>query len=87
MIPNPIPTFILLTLGVLTFLFIMLLPSLIELKKPKDAGPKMIMDYMFNIQPKTQDILMIDMEEEQGFDQIFIKKVVDIISFLPNIEA
>jgi hypothetical protein len=87
MIPNPIPTFVLLTIGVLTFLFIMLLPSLIELKKPKDAGPKMIMDYTFDIRSKTQDILMIDMEEEQGFDQTFIKKVVDIISFLPNIEV
>ena len=65
----------------------MLLPSLIELKKPKDAGPKMIVEHTFDIQSRTQDILMIDMEEEQGFDQIFIKKVVDIISFLPNIEA
>ena len=65
----------------------MLLPSLIELKKPKDAGPKMIMDYTFYIQPKTQDVLMIDMEEKQGFDQMFIKKVFDVISFLPNIEA
>lgn len=87
MIPNPIPTFILLTLGVLTFLFIMLLPSLIELKKPKDAGPKMIAEYTFGTRSKTQDILMMDMEEEQAFDQIFIKKMVDIISFLPNIEA
>lgn len=87
MIPNPIPTFVWLTIGVLTFLFIMLLPSLIELKKPKDAGPKLIADYTFDIRSKTRDILMIDTEEEQGFDQTFIKKVVDIISFLPNIEV
>jgi hypothetical protein len=86
MIPNPIPTFILLTIGVLTFLFIMLLPSLIELKKPKDAGPKMIMDCMFDILPK-KDVLVMDIEEEQGFEKAFAEKVVGIISFLPNIEV
>ncbi|MEM2994730.1 MAG: hypothetical protein QXI91_01765 [Candidatus Bathyarchaeia archaeon] len=85
MIPNSIPTFIWLTIGILTFLFIMLLPALIELKKPKDAGPRIIMDYTFDIQPKN--VWIIDMEEEQRFNQTSAEKLVDIISFLPNIEA
>ncbi|MEM2971180.1 MAG: hypothetical protein QW270_01985 [Candidatus Bathyarchaeia archaeon] len=84
MISNSIPTFIWLTIGILTFLFIMFLPSLIELKKPKDAGPRIIIDYTFDTQPKNVWITDI---EEQEFDQTSTKKLVDIISFLPNIEV
>lgn len=85
MIPNSIPTFIWLTISTLTFLFVMFLPALIELKKPKDAGPRIIVDYTFDMQPKT--FWMLDMEEEQGFNQASIEKLVEIISFLPNIEV
>jgi hypothetical protein len=90
MVPNPtLTTFITLILGVLTFIFIMLLPALLELKRPRDAGPRAIMDNAPTIQPQIREktILMVNVEEEQGFDQALIKKIADIIAVLPILEA
>jgi hypothetical protein len=89
MIPNPTPTtLILLTIGVSTLIFIMLLPSLLELKKPKDAGPKIIMAYAYDMQTLWKEAMpIIDVEEEPGFDKMLVNKIVDIIAILPNLEA
>jgi len=91
MIPNPTPTtFIMLLFGVLTFILFMLLPAFLELKKPKDAGPKMIMDdvvlrQVFQI--KWNVPLMNIEEEKLRFDKIIIMKMRDIIAVLPNLET
>jgi hypothetical protein len=89
MIPNPSPTaLILLTIGVSTLIFVMLLPSLLELKKPKDAGPRIIIDYANGMQTLWKEIIpILDVEAERGFDKILVKKIVDIISILPNLES
>jgi len=45
MIPNPISTlylFILLILALCAFIILLFLPSIIELKRPKDPGPRKI---------------------------------------------
>jgi hypothetical protein len=76
-----------LILGVSTFIFIMLLPALLELKRPQDAGPRMITDDAYFIQPKIRSMLIANVEEEQRFDQILIKKIADIIAVLPNLEV
>jgi hypothetical protein len=91
MILNPTPTmFIILIFGVSTFIFIMLLPALFELKRPKDAGPRKIMDNIIAV-PQFQlgrIISLMNVEEEKlGFDQVLVKKTADIIAFLPNLEA
>jgi hypothetical protein len=88
MIPNPTPTtFIMLILGVSTFIFIMLLPAILELKRPKDAGPRMITDDAHFTHPKIRNMPIANVEEEQGFDQILIKRIADIIAVLPNLEV
>jgi hypothetical protein len=89
MIPNPNPTtLILLTIGVSTLIFIMLLPSLLELKKPKDAGPRIIIDYAYDMQTLWKEVIpILDVEEERGLDKILVKKIVDVISVLPNLET
>ena len=89
MIPNPTPTmFIMLILGVSIFIFIILLPALFELKIPKDAGPRVIMDNILLVQPQTRKItLMVNLEEGQKFDQTLAKKIAYIISVLPNLES
>ena len=88
MFPNPTPTtFIMLILGVSTFIFIMLLPALLELKKPKDAGPRMIVDDANFTQPKIRNMPIVNVEEEQGFDRILIKRIADVIAVLPNLEV
>jgi len=87
MILNPITTFILLIIGVSTFIFIMLLPALFELKRPKDAGPRMIMEYPLFTQPELGRVSMANVEEEQRLDQKLVEKIADIIAVLPNLEA
>jgi len=90
MVPNPTPaTIIVLIFGVSTFILIMLLPAFFELKRPKDAGPRRMMDnivalHQFQLGQITS---LINVEEEAGLDQAVIKKMADIISFLPNLEA
>jgi len=89
MVPNPTSTtLIMLILGVLAFIVIMLLPALIELKRPKDAGPRAIMDNVVAIQSRIREITQIvNVEEEQGFDQALVNKIADIIAVLPSLEA
>ena len=91
MIPNSTPTiFVILIFGLSTFLFIMLLPALFELKRPKDAGPRKIMDSMIPVQrfQLGQMISLVNAEEEKpGLNQVLVKKIAEIIAFLPNLEA
>jgi len=89
MVLNPTPMiFITLIFGVLTFIFVMILPALLELKKPKDAGPRTIMDSI----PIGQSLvgettLIVNMEDDYEFDELLMKKVVDVIAVLPNLEV
>ncbi|MEM3622503.1 MAG: hypothetical protein QXR76_01875 [Candidatus Bathyarchaeia archaeon] len=88
MIPNPTPTLMLLTIGVSTLIFIMLLPSLLELKKPKDAGPRIIVGYTYDMQTLWKVTMLIpNVEEEVGFNKMLVNKIADIISVLPNLEG
>jgi len=89
MSPNPTPTtLITLCFGVSVFIFIMFLPALLELKKPKDAGPRRIMDDAYTIQPKmVGTIVIVNLEEEHRFDQKLVEKIMNIIAVLPNLEV
>jgi hypothetical protein len=81
MLPNPNPTFIMLLVGTVSFILIMFLPALFELKKPKDAGPRMISDYSF-----SANLPIACLEEKEGLDQALVTKIIDVISVLPNLE-
>lgn len=89
MIPNPTPTtLILLTIGVSILILIMLLPSIIELKKPRDAGPRIIIDRVYDIQMLWKETVpILDVEGERILDKMLIKKIVEVISVLPNLET
>ncbi len=80
--PNPM-TFIVLILGVSTFIFIMLLPAFVELKKPRDAGPRTIMNNIIAI-PQLPTIME---DEKIVLDQALRQKIASIIAVLPNLEA
>ncbi len=84
MVPNPNPmTFIVLFLGVSTFILIMLLPALLELKKPRDAGPRTIMNNIIAI----PQLLTIMEDEKPILDQALYQKLAEILVVLPNLEA
>jgi hypothetical protein len=89
MIPTPtLTTFIMLIFGVSTFIFIMFLPALFELKKQKDAGPRLIMNDAPVMQTRMRKtVQIVNVEEEHRFDQVLIKKMADVMAVLPNIEA
>ncbi|MEM3526685.1 MAG: hypothetical protein QXV37_04645 [Candidatus Jordarchaeaceae archaeon] len=89
MIPN-LTALIMLIFGVSVFIFVMLLPALIELKKPRDAGPRIIMGDAIAISSfQTQAVIpLLNMEEEKlELDETIINKIAHIIAFLPNLET
>jgi len=87
MIPTP-TTLIILSFGVSIFIFIIFLPALLELKRPKDAGPRVIMDDAPILQLRRREtILIVDIEERYGFNRMLAKKIADVIAVLPNLEA
>jgi hypothetical protein len=77
-----------LVLGTPILIFIMLLPVLMELKKPKDAGPRMIMDNLSEVPIRvTRVIPIVNIEEEQNFDGALIQYLAKIIGALPSLEV
>lgn len=87
MIPGLTSTLAMLIFGVSAFIFVMLLPALLELKKPKDAGPRKIMEDADIPESLTQMAMLERAEERIEVDQTLLKKIADIISVLPNLEA
>lgn len=90
MIPNPTPTTLsVLLLGTSAFIFIMLLPAILELKRPSDAGPRIIIDDGIIAQPfRSQAIIPLTNIDDGkfGLDQAIVKRIIDVIAFLPNLE-
>jgi hypothetical protein len=74
--------FVMMIFGASTFILIMFLPALLELKKPKDAGPRRIMEEVVVYQHSER----IDSMEVE-FDRNIVRKVSEIISVLPNLEG
>jgi len=56
---------------------------LIELKKPKDGGPRRI---TVGISEVGHDLPIVNMEEEQKFDSSLVQTMTKVISFLPSLE-
>jgi len=83
--PNDLITALIATTVIIVILFF--LPAVIELKKPKDAGPRLINDNIPKIRISTLKLPITDIEEEQKFTyQSTIKNVGSLYS-LPNLEG
>ncbi len=69
-------------------LLVMLLPTVLELKKPRDAGPRLIMDdsSLEAIQVLRVPFIL-DLEENQGFDFGFHMPTGLVFGFLGNLDA
>lgn len=80
--------FISMIFGFSGFAFLMFLPALLELRRPKDAGPRIIMDDIaFLMLPGFEMAQMGKMEEEIESNRTIASKIMDITCFLPNLEA
>jgi hypothetical protein len=89
MIPN-LTAIILLIVGTPMLILALLLPAIIELKKPKDKGPRVIMSEF----PETQEqklwfarLNIMGVEEEHNFDRSLIQSIAAVIEGLPSLEV
>jgi len=72
----------------LALIIIMFLPAFLELKRPKDAGPRMIMGGIPELKVHmTRFIQITNMEDEQRFDSSLIQTMAKIIAVLPSLEV
>jgi hypothetical protein len=74
--------------GVSAFIFLMLFPAILELKKPKDAGPRTIIEEMLFQRFGLRVPMMDDSKEEvHMLDTATSGQIFEIISALPNLES
>jgi hypothetical protein len=81
-----IPLFI----AVLTFIIVMLLPALIELKKPKDAGPRIMLEDALYLQilNASPDIPLLDVDDDKvELNQKIIERMAKVLAVLPMLEV
>lgn len=86
MIPNLTEIIIILATTPLLIL-LMFSPALIELKKPKDSGPRIIPMENPEMMLITSFIPFSNMEDEQTFDSSLIQTLSKIVAFLPSLEV
>ena len=88
MIPNLTSTIVMLITVTPVLILIMFLPAFIELKKPKDRGPRMIMEGLPEVNMHMVHFISIaNMEDEQKFDSSLIQTMAKVISVLPSLEV
>ena len=87
MIPSQIPnTLTSLSAAIAMIIILFFLPAIIELKKPKDAGPRMISDNPAKLTLGMLKIPIIDIEERQRLTYQSIIKNAGFLYDIPNIE-
>jgi len=69
-------------------ILITFLPAFLELKKPKDGGPRMIMRSIPEVKTRAVHVIhIVNIEKEQKFDILLIHTMAKIIEVLPNLEV
>lgn len=87
MIPNPNPLFeIALFFGILFFIILTFLPSIIELKKPKDPGPRIIREYDI-VYIHDLDLKKTYEEDELKVNTLIFRDAMAFLTFLPDLES
>lgn len=67
-------------------ILILFLPAVIELKRPLDAGPRLIRDNFAQILLSNLKIPIINVEEEWKLDRQLTAQVMGFFDFVPNLE-
>jgi len=71
--------------GILFFLILTFLPSIIELKRPMDPGPRIIVEYYHTY---LRDLEIEKSEESELKANVSILgEIVAILAFLPDLES
>ena len=86
MIPN-LTAIIIIIITTPILVLIMFLPAFIELKKPKDGGPRMITAEIPEVNMCIMHFIpLANIENEQKFDRSLIQKMAKVIAVLPSLE-
>ena len=88
MIPNLISTILLVALGTPALILVIFLPAILEVIKPRDAGPRMIMQEIYG-EPITRRglVAIFNIEEEYESDFSLVPRLLKAIEFLPCLEV
>jgi hypothetical protein len=87
MIPN-LTAIIIIIATTPALILLMFLPAFIELKKPKDHGPRTIAMEKSEMNSLIARLLPIaNIEDEQNFDSSLIQGIAKIVDFLPSLEV
>lgn len=72
-------------LGIVIALCLMFMPALVELKRPQDAGPRLILENFSRLSAPAimSKLTLIDLEDESQK----IKTYERLLYFLPNLES
>ena len=88
MISNLTPIIAVLTFVIPVLIFILLLPAITELKKPKGDGTRIIIEDSAEIQFQVVHIApLVNIESEQKFDNAITELLAKAMAILPNLEA
>ena len=88
MIPNLTSIITILIVATPILILITFLPAFLELKKPKDGGPRMIMRSIPEVKTRTVHVIHIaNIEKEQKFDVSLIQTMAKILEVLPTLEV
>jgi hypothetical protein len=87
MIPN-LTAIIIIIITTPLLIIITFLPAFIELKKPKDGGPRMITAEIPEVNRHIKHFIPIaNIEDEQKFDSSLIQALAKTIAVLPSLEV
>jgi hypothetical protein len=87
MIPN-LTAIIIIIITTPLLIIITFLPAFIELKKPKDGGPRKITTEIPELSMHLKHFIPIaNIEDEQKFDSSLIHSLAKAIAVLPSFEA
>jgi hypothetical protein len=88
MIPNLTSAILLTVIGTIGLILILFLPAFLELRKPKDRGPRMIMNDFHGLLTGSSSIgAVVNIEEEQWFDRSLLMRLLKVIEVLPCLEV
>ena len=73
--------------AITTMAIFMFLSAIFKLKKPKDAGPRLITDSFAQIRLSALKTALLNIEEELKFDSQLASKIGSFLRFIPNLEA
>ncbi len=79
---------IIIVVGAPTLLGLMLLPTILELRKPSDAGPRLILPDFSAIvgSPRLTVASIVDIEEWHDLNLVPTPNIADVVSVLPIVE-